>query len=510
MRARLDDITGRTFDAVVIGGGINGASAAQHIAAQGHDVLLVDKGDFGSGSSGRSSRLLHCGLRYLAPGRSVWDFVRHPGRLLTALTMARQATEARSEFVETSSVRASAMRFAFPIYRNGPYRGWQVDAAFGILKVIGPRLPLLDYRRFPAAQARALPLARELRDLDEIDSVAVYREYQFDWPERVCIDCALDAERLGASVRNYTEARIQGQGPNGHWRIGLRDTLDQTQAAVETKVVLNMTGIWIDDVNRTALPDVGRRVLGTKGAHLLVKLPDEYAGYGVATLNSDNEPFYCIPWHDLHFFGPTETVYEGDKDTIHVTREEQDWLLKEANRLLPRLGISASDIRMTWAGVRPLTYDEAIPFGNRSRQLHDLAGSGMPNVLAMTAGPVMSHRSAGRLLAKEVAARVKARRPARTPDLTPRTVPEASDAALQGSAISLAAVRQAVASEHAVSLMDVLLRRTGLAWRRGFTDDELALVATAMREERGLPAEGVGDEIDAFRREFERLYGVRQ
>ena len=89
-RPTLGDLDGRSFDVAVIGAGANGASAAQHLAAAGYDVLLVDKGDYGSGSSSRSSRLLHCGLRYLAPGGSMWDFVRHPNALRIALTMARK------------------------------------------------------------------------------------------------------------------------------------------------------------------------------------------------------------------------------------------------------------------------------------------------------------------------------------------------------------------------------------------------------------------------------------
>src|SRR5260370_833453 len=99
MRTPLGQIDGRRFDVAVIGAGMNGASAAQPLAGAGYSVLLVDKADFGSGSSSRSSRLLHCGLRYLAPGASMWEFARHPSRLKVALTMARQAMLCRRQFV---------------------------------------------------------------------------------------------------------------------------------------------------------------------------------------------------------------------------------------------------------------------------------------------------------------------------------------------------------------------------------------------------------------------------
>src|SRR4051812_7076723 len=105
MRADIRMLEGSQFDVVIIGAGINGASSAEQLAAAGYSVLLADKGDFASGASSRSSRLLHCGLRYLAPGRSILDFVRHPGRLATGLRMARLAMAARSEFVTRSPAR---------------------------------------------------------------------------------------------------------------------------------------------------------------------------------------------------------------------------------------------------------------------------------------------------------------------------------------------------------------------------------------------------------------------
>ena len=130
MRPPLNELDGEKYDAVIIGAGVNGASAAQHLSAAGYSVLLIDKGDFASGSSSRSSRLLHCGLRYLAPGASMWDFARHPGMLATALRMAKQAMESRAQLVTTAPERVRPMKFHFPIYRDGPYAKWQIGLAF--------------------------------------------------------------------------------------------------------------------------------------------------------------------------------------------------------------------------------------------------------------------------------------------------------------------------------------------------------------------------------------------
>src|SRR6184192_529880 len=167
MRTPLQEIDGRRFDVAVIGAGVNGASAAQHLAAAGYSVLLVDKADYSSGSSSRSSRLLHCGLRYLAPGDSMWEFVRHPSRLKVALTMARQAMRCRRQFVQTAPKRVRALNFHFPLWRNSVYRGWQVDLALRILAALAPADVPLERRRISTAEARATPLVGALRDYDK-------------------------------------------------------------------------------------------------------------------------------------------------------------------------------------------------------------------------------------------------------------------------------------------------------------------------------------------------------
>ena len=227
MRAPLAELEGRRFDVAVIGAGANGASAAQHLAGAGYSVLLVDKGDYCSGSSSRSSRLLHCGLRYLAPGGSLWDFALHPSRLKTALTMAREAMLCRRQLVQTAPERVLPMTFHFPIWRDGVYRAWQVDLALRILASLAPRDVPLDHRRLSPDEARRTPLVNALRDMDKLVGVAAFREYQFEWPERICMDAVLDAERLGATVRNYTAAtRLAREGDA--WRIGLADALDRS------------------------------------------------------------------------------------------------------------------------------------------------------------------------------------------------------------------------------------------------------------------------------------------
>jgi glycerol-3-phosphate dehydrogenase len=510
MRMTLSSLQDAVFDVVVIGGGINGASAAQQLAAAGYRTLIVEKGDFGSGSTARSSRLLHCGLRYLAPGRSVFDFVRHPGRFVEALRMARQAMHARYDIVKTSPSNVNRMQFCFPIYRGDRYRGWQLDAAFKLLSTLGPAGLPLDYERLAPEAAASRPLLRWLRDFDALKSVAVFREYQLDWPERICMDAVLEAERLGAVARNYTLARLISRDRREGWSIGLQDVLTaEPEVCVRAKLVLNMAGIWIDDVSRTANPCAQRKVLRTKGCHIVVRLPDECRGYGIATLNSKQEPFYCIPWHDLHYFGPTETPYDGDCDRILVTEDEIEWIIGEANRLLPQLKLTQADVISTWAGVRPLTYDTTLPAGRRSREIHDLESDGLPDVFAMTAGPVMTHRSAGQELVGIVKERLAPSGCERERSYTPSPLRFTRDRLASVDRLGpaqWAALASHVEGEHAASLTDILFRRTGLAWRRQLSDDEVRQAANAIGAQFGWTAQQIDAEIAKYQAEVCTLH----
>ena len=515
MRLPLSELERRTFDVAIIGAGVNGASAAQHLAAAGYSVLLVDKGDFASGSSSRSSRLLHCGLRYLAPGSSLWEFLRHPARLAIALRMASQAMESRAQFVTTTPERTRAMKFCFPIYKDGPYKTWQVDLAFRILNTLGPNAVPLDYQRLDSGAVLSTPLLRWLRDPERISSVAMFREYQFEWPERICMDAVLDAERMGAIVRNYTAAvRLEPVAGSG-WRIALRDELAPgAEASVSAKLVFNMAGIWIDQVNAQAngMVHPERKITGTKGVHIMIRLPPECQEYGIATLNRLNEGFYCVPWRGMHYFGPTETLYEGNLDDIRPLESDISFLLDEANHLLPSIKLKRGDVIFAWAGVRPLTYDKALlPQGKRARELHDLGREGMPGAFALTAGPIMTYRSAGVEVTRAVARRVKPSRPPQALSYAARRYPENQNSPPllnDDTTVKLADLQFAAEREHATNLADLLFRRTGAGWTAGMAEEASGRAASVVAGVLGWDEARIAAEIANYRHYLARNHST--
>jgi glycerol-3-phosphate dehydrogenase len=511
MRKPIETLAGASYDVCVIGAGVNGASSAQHLAAAGYSVLLVDKNDFGAGSSSRSSRLLHCGLRYFAPGASVLEFVKHPPRFATALRMARLAMEARRQLVLTAPERARALKFHFPIWSDAMYRPWQVRLALQTLAAMAPGDVPLDHRVIAPDQARSIPLVGALRDWDRLQGIGAFREYQFEWPERLCIDAALDAERLGAEIRNYTEASRMSARADG-WDVELRDVASGGTARVSCKLLLNMAGIWIDRVNNSSGSERPRKVLGTKGIHFMVQLPPDCADIGIVTFNRRNEPLYCIPWRGMHYFGPTETVYEGDLDDIRAEDDEIEDLLTEANHLLPSLKLKRADILFTWAGVRPLSYDPALPMGKRSRDVHDLAAIGMPNALAMTAGPIMTHRSAGTEMVEHVRKRFAPSRGKQQIDYSARRFPENQNSppiVEDWPIAKLADLRHAALNEHGTNLVDILFRRVGVGWTRTMGSLAAERAAEIVGEALGWDDTRRRAEAASYRQHVAHLHRVR-
>lgn len=469
MRVNLADIDGAQFDVAIVGAGINGAAAAQELAAAGYRVALFDKGDYGSGSSSRSTRLVHCGLRYLAPGGSPYSFLWHPSRFVTALRMTAKAMRARREFVTEATSQARKILFGFPVWQEMPIKPWHIDVALRIVESVGPKGVALERQIFKDNDIQSVALFRELRNQTNLLAVNTFAEYQFNWPERVLMDMVLDAERMGAVCRNYTPVSAMSRGHDGSWSLTLDDAGSEESATVVAKIVLNTAGIWTDRVNQLGAKEPGRKILGTKGAHIVIKLPPEFTDQGIISFNRRmDEPVYLVPWRrGLHYMGVTETVYEGDIDDIRADKADVDWLLAEFNHLLPGLAIEHSDILSTWAGVRPLTYDPALPKGARSREIHDLTADGLPGVFAVTAGPVTTHRSAGRELRDTVARRIQPSGAAHKPNYAARQFGRevASPALLNhDDTIRLSDLRDAASREHVTTLTDLMTRRTGLVW----------------------------------------------
>jgi len=501
MRLPLTDLDSRSFDVVVVGGGVAGASAAQNLTAAGYDVLLVDKGDFASGTSSRSSRLLYCGLAYLSPDYRLWNALAHPSDIARRLKTARLAMHCRTQLVETIPERLRPCTFFFPVFRGGTYPGWKVDLGYRVLGLFGSKTAPLKYRRLPAAEAATKFDLVALLDRSKLESVGVFTEYQYDWPERICMDTVLDAERLGAVVRNYTKVTTLKAMSDRSWTVTLEDEPPGPPITVTARMLVNTAGPWVDQVNASGCSKAARRVVGIKGVNIVVKLPDPCEGYGMETISGIGQPFYIIPWGRYHFFGPTETVFEGDPDDVRVLPQEVDYILSEANRLLPGLSFTTRDIVYSWCGVRPRTAS-ADQHGVKALTIHDMAADGMPNAIALTGTPIMLHRHAGKKIAERIAPTL---RPSSAPqDLShsAKLFPENQNSPpldFDEPETKISDLRWAATHEHPQTLADLLFRRVPIGWSGGMGVEASRRAAAAVADILGWDEARIDYEVRAYR-----------
>jgi len=511
-------LDGLHFDVAIIGAGINGASAAQHLSAAGYKVLVVDQGDFANGATSRSSRLLHCGLRHLATGSNLWATLLRPDRLARTLGTVRADMQARDEIVRTIPDQLRSINFCLPIYTDDAYAPWQLDAAFAVLRMMSPTGVPLDYRRYNRKQLDQVPIAPWLRDPDRLKNVAVFHEYLFDWPERIALDALFDARCLGAQINNYTRVEgLERLESKSHWRLSLCSTphngpsgasINGEKAQVTADLVLNLAGAWVDDIIGSTGITVEPKCAGIKGIHIAVRLPDEFADWGVFAFNSLDQPLYCLPSNGMHYIGLTRTPVNDDPTyrnaaDVSATDREIDWMIAETNRCLPQLAITRDDILFSWAGVNPLTREPEEPLGSREIKIHDLADDGLPGMLALTGGPIITHRRVGKRLLRAVLSHIAPSGSAQ--DLNYHRVDtsgEQNAPRIESDAfsVSTAAVKRCARDEQPGSLADLLMRRLGAGWS---SDQGLGLarpVAEAAAHDLGWSKARIDIEVQAYER----------
>jgi len=462
-RFELSELADKSYDVTVVGAGINGAGAAQQLVAEGYRVLIIDKGDFSGGATSKSSRILHCGLRHLAPGKSIWEFVFNPKKFFLACHNARKSMIARSDISSSMKELVRPFRFCFPIYKDSSYRAWQVDIAFKLLWLLGPRDNPLEYKRYTGKSLDEIPFKQWFRDPESLQGVSVFKDYQFISAERLVVDTIRDAAQMGATVRNYT-ALQQSKQLGDAWQLTLKDVLNSEEVTLTTKMILNVTGPWGDQVNQKIKSVVPHKVIGLKGAHIVVKLPEEFSEWGTMVINRANEPMYIMPWHGMHYIGLNRTPYDGDPDEVKATEQEAEWLLGEINYVFPQLNLQRQDILYSYAGIQPVTFDAKDPQGSREVVVHDLAQEGLPNVLMLTGGPIMTYRLIAQMLLRQVSKRCQPSSVKQSPSYGSS---EVSQLLRKGETSSVKMnvpeeiLKKIILEEQPVCLADILLRRTG-------------------------------------------------
>lgn len=371
-----DPVTGRTFDLLIVGGGINGAAIARDAALRGLSVCLVEKDDWGWGTSAKSSKLAHGGLRYL----ELFEF-----------GLVHEALQDRERFLRDAPHLVRPLRFLYPIYPHVAARR-AVRAGLLLYDVLshGKSVPGRHYY----GRDDTLRLAPGLNP-EGLRGGATYFDGQIQFVERLVLEMVLEARSLGAVCLNGTtcEALTLETTPTGRQATGARLRLaDGRRAQVEARRVVNATGCWVDETLGELAAGKPPKVRKTKGIHVVVPRFSEVALLVKAA--RDGRTFFILPWQDTCVIGTTDTDYEGDAGAASASADDVAYLLDEAARYFPDAPLG--EIRYTYAGVRALVNEEGVTESNVTRRhiLYDHARrDGVANLWSLQGGKITTART---------------------------------------------------------------------------------------------------------------------
>ncbi len=380
-----------TFDLLVLGGGITGAGVALDATLRGLRVALVDKGDFASGTSSISSKLVHGGLRYLEHG----DF-----------RLVYEALHERARLLRNAPHLAWPLRFVLPFYdgeRVPPWK-WRLGLAlYDLLAGSG------NLRR-----SRPLTAARILRELPGLRAAglrggAEYCDAQMD-DARLCLEVVRTAALRGAAVANYVEAvgfDLQGGVIRG---VRAYDHVGGGELSIRARQVLNATGPWGDAVRRLAGESEKPALEPTKGVHLVVA--DKGLPGALLLLHpADGRVFFVIPWMGKTLLGTTDTEADAPPDRLAVTPDDERYLLEGYNHhFAPPL--APADVLGSFVGVRPLLRSDSAAPSARSREFQVMTGP--TGLLTVAGGKYTTYRHMAEVITDAVCDRLGDRRRCRT------------------------------------------------------------------------------------------------
>ncbi len=332
------------YDVVVVGGGINGAGIARDAALRGLHVLLLEKNDFGSGTSSWSSRLIHGGLRYLEHAE---------------IPLVFESLHERRRLRQLASHLVKQLRLNIPVYRQSRRSIYLVRLgmiAYDLLS-IGKNIPahrMLSREQLIAEE----PGIRQ----EGLLGGAQYHDAQVTFAERLVLENIIGAQEAGAEVRNYSPAIGINVSHGIVKSIQYLEQAGEREKEVTTRLVINAAGPWVDRVLATVNREIPRVMGGTKGSHIIVGHFDgapKNAFYVEA--EADGRPFFIIPWNEQYLVGTTDIRYHGDPADAAAGEHEIRYLLDETNRVFPGAKLSVRDIHFAYAGVRPLPRRERGP-----------------------------------------------------------------------------------------------------------------------------------------------------
>jgi glycerol-3-phosphate dehydrogenase len=329
------------FDVAVIGGGITGAGVALDLSSRGLHVALIEKDDFASGTSSRSSKLIHGGLRYLEQ----FEFA-----------LVRESLSERAVLNQTAPHLCKPLEFLVPLYsesERSPLGSNRLKLAAGLwlYDLLAGSKNISRHKWISSVDA--LKVAPRL-STEGLRGAFTYFDCLTD-DARLVIEVIKTASALGASVANYAWVRGFRRNPDGSSALEIEDRIGGRNFDLQARVVVNASGVWSDEVSRLSDGQIRSRIRPSKGIHIVVSA--ERLGNKTAVLIpsvGESRFLFVIPWKGRTVIGTTDADYTGSLDDPTAKAEEVNRVLQSAAAAFPDSKLSMSDVISTFAGLRPL------------------------------------------------------------------------------------------------------------------------------------------------------------
>ncbi len=342
------ELTHIQFDLIIIGGGITGAGIALDAASRGLKTALVEKNDFAFGTSSRSTKLIHGGLRYLKQ----FEF-----------GLVKEVGSERAILHRLAPHLVVPEKMLLPLYEKKGMGYWLTSIGLKVYDILAG-VKKEDQRRM---LTKLYTLKYEPLLQNDVKGGAIYAEYRTD-DARLTIEIIKTAVQHGATVLNYASVKEFLYSDGKISGVTVEDQLSHETFSVNGKVVVSAAGPWVDELRELNKSKKGKRLHLTKGVHIVFpreKLPVAQAIYFDV---EDGRMIFAIPRGRTTYVGTTDTNYQGSKDSVVTTYEDAHYLLNAVNAMFPSINVKMEDIESSWAGLRPLIHEEGKSASELSRK----------------------------------------------------------------------------------------------------------------------------------------------
>jgi glycerol-3-phosphate dehydrogenase len=368
MLSQLDE--NKTWDVLIIGGGATGLGAAVDAASRGFSTILIEANDFASGTSSRSTKLIHGGVRYLEQGN---------------LKLVREALKERGRLLQNAPHVTKKLGFVIPAFSFPQKLYYGIGLKF--YDILSGKLSLGSTKLLNKKKTINLLPSLNKKNLG---GGIIYYDGQFD-DARLAVNLANTAAKHGALLLNYCEAVSLLKSNNKVCGVVAEDIINNKTFEIKSKTVINATGVFVDDILQMDNENTEDIITPSQGIHLVIDkkfFPGNYAM--VIPKTDDKRVLFAVPWHNKVVLGTTDTEVENISDEPIPLKQEIDFILKHANRYL-NISISKNDVTSMFAGLRPLVTTKGVTNTSLLSRDHIIIVS-HSNLVTITGGKWTTYR----------------------------------------------------------------------------------------------------------------------